>query len=369
MRLRAEREARAEKLHIALNRLAAGHVDEPPPPPIDKKVTTTSREAALLTLPPERKPFFYEREDDVPHRSSPLPDLGLLRTIQGPLPLSLSSHANRVPTPSPSPADPAAAQASTGASSMAMIPVSPRSSSEKLKQLQHIDLDAGLEATSFARLFGATAGAAEGLLLRSFGVGANSGALRARARRVGDGGPHGGSDGETTHIVLKLEQAETRQKLRRWLAEENRAAQVLSILERAPPNFRQALTDILERLLCGDDREKTTSGEEISVLGGATAMVHSLGTQLVVHEAPLVSADGCTSKAVPALQVSHVGPRHPEPSEHGRAADAGASGDVGDSTLRITLSSRNGPDGSYLAGLSEITAVEITSSRSKPSSQ
>ena len=191
----------------------------------------------------------------------------------------------------------------------------------------------------------------------------------ARVRRVVDGSPHSGSDGETTQIVLNLEQAETRQKLRRWLAEENRAAQVLSILERAPSNFRQALTDTLERLLCGDDREKTTSGEGISVLGGSTAMVHSLGTQLVVHEAPLVSADGCTSKDVPELHASHVVPRYPEPSVHGRAADAGASDDVGDSTLRITLSSRNGPDGSYLAGLSEITAVEITSSRSKPPSQ
>ena len=59
----------------------------------------------------------------------------------------------------------------------------------------------------------------------------------------------------TGEIILDLSHAMTRQRLRRWLAEENRASQVLACLESAPPNFRQALTAVLERLLCGDEAE------------------------------------------------------------------------------------------------------------------
>ena len=50
---------------------------------------------------------------------------------------------------------------------------------------------------------------------------------------------------------------------------------MLSVLERAPPNFRVALTAVLERLLCGDESD---DDGVLTELGGERALVRSRGT-------------------------------------------------------------------------------------------
>jgi len=72
-------------------------------------------------------------------------------------------------------------------------------------------------------------------------------------------GRHGGNDGLMINLdLLKLSQ---RHHIRRWLIEQNRAAQVMSLIASAPPQTRQALTALLERLLCAEtDEHVATSG-------------------------------------------------------------------------------------------------------------
>jgi hypothetical protein len=337
-----ERARREERLNRALSRIAQGHVDAPQP---SAKTATTPSKAAMApttaalvkrrpqTLPAHRA-FFYEDEN---HAASPprpaLPGLDHLRTLQGPSPLSLPN---------------------AGPPSRALVPSLGRS-------LMKVDLGGGarhdaagqsskpLDMNMLTRML-VGAGDASGVPT-ALGPLAQSRTLA----RQGDFFP-GVSEGEESQIVLDLEQAGTRQRLRRWLAEENRASQVLAILERAPPNFRQALTSVLERLLCGDESDDMEEG--FTVLSGETAMVRSRGTSLVVHEAPLVQGvgGGFSNPAVPVLRTSSIVPRT------GPSAHRNRPGGSGDCTLRITLSSRGG-DGSHLAGLSEITAVEIAPSK------
>jgi len=70
---------------------------------------------------------------------------------------------------------------------------------------------------------------------------------------------------------------------------------VLALIERAPANARQPLTDVLAKLLGGDS---VGAGDEVS--GYSTALVPATGTKLVVHEAPLVEPP----KLVPPLKLS-----------------------------------------------------------------
>ena len=69
--------------------------------------------------------------------------------------------------------------------------------------------------------------------------------------------------------TLHLSELETRDWLRGYLTREGRAAQLLALLEGAPPGQRQALVALLERLLCGDT---SVNAAAITMLG-ATAMV------------------------------------------------------------------------------------------------
>ena len=140
--------------------------------------------------------------------------------------------------------------------------------------------------------------------------------------------------GEEFDITLDLGRHETRRQLREWLATENRAAQVLNLLKRAPAGQARALTDVLARLLLGDDApthrsdgliesiegggllEMTHDVDELHNLveladysssgGGststalATALVRTRGSEIVLHEAPLVSVPVLNLDRLPA---------------------------------------------------------------------
>lgn len=140
--------------------------------------------------------------------------------------------------------------------------------------------------------------------------------------------------GEEFDITLDLGRHETRRQLREWLATENRAAQVLNLLKRAPAGQARALTDVLARLLLGDDApthrsdgliessegggllEMTHDVDEVHNLveladyssggGGSTstalvtALVRSRGSEIVLHEAPLVPVPALNLDRLPA---------------------------------------------------------------------
>ena len=156
----------------------------------------------------------------------------------------------------------------------------------------------------------------------------------------------------TGEIVLDLEQWETRQRVRRWLAEENRASQVLDILERSPPAFRAALTAVLERLLCSEDDDQEPG---VTMLGaaaaGAAQLVPSYAAaaplQFALTDAssssslPSSSLPSSSSTLVPALQLPGGGGGHTS-----ARSSVGVSG-----ALRISLSSRNGGADSYVTGV------------------
>ncbi|KOO30056.1 hypothetical protein Ctob_005573 [Chrysochromulina tobinii] len=84
--------------------------------------------------------------------------------------------------------------------------------------------------------------------------------------------------GEEFDITLDLGRHETRRQLREWLATENRAAQVLNLLKRAPAGQARALTDVLARLLLGDDAPTHRSDGliESSEGGGLLEMTHDV---------------------------------------------------------------------------------------------
>ena len=140
--------------------------------------------------------------------------------------------------------------------------------------------------------------------------------------------------GEEFDITLDLGRHETRRQLREWLATENRAAQVLNLLKRAPAGQARALTDVLARLLLGDDApthrsdgliessegggllEMTHDVDEVHNLveladyssggGGSTstalvtALVRTRGSEIVLHEAPLVPVPALNLDRLPA---------------------------------------------------------------------
>lgn len=67
------------------------------------------------------------------------------------------------------------------------------------------------------------------------------------------------SSGREATLVIDFGIDETRQTIRRWLMESNRAAQVLEFVERAPPTARPALIALLERLVLGDESSESMS--------------------------------------------------------------------------------------------------------------
>jgi len=136
-------------------------------------------------------------------------------------------------------------------------------------------------------------------------------------------------------VVLDLSRHETRRKLREWLADHERAAQVRELLEKAPEALRQSLTNVLARLLVADDppgSEGGTGGElgmrplpglimhagmtsaVTSAVGSAArsldapsrALVPARTSAMVVHEAPLVPSLNLAT--LPAQASHRAGP-------------------------------------------------------------
>ena len=189
--------------------------------------------------------------------------------------------------------------------------------------------------------------------------------------------------GEEFDITLDLGRHETRRQLREWLATENRAAQVLNLLKRAPAGQARALTDVLARLLLGDDAsthrsdgliessegggllEMTHDVDEVHNLveladyssggGGSTstalvtALVRTRGSEIVLHEAPLVPVPALNLDRLPA-ESQRARPGMPKLSDGTvptlrirNDVGGGASSSGGSRSLHLTVRSSH-PD-------------------------
>ena len=83
-------------------------------------------------------------------------------------------------------------------------------------------------------------------------------------------------------VVLDPEHNATRDAMRQWLSDANRASQLLTMIEQAPHSFRAGLVAVLERLLCGGEGGDPAAAPE----SGATALVRSRGTEFQRHLVP-----------------------------------------------------------------------------------
>ena len=304
--IKEEREKREARLHRALQRLATGEDQEPTPSPAASPLKP--KRTAVPKRGPRARPDTpssfakVPTEDAEPGSRPALPNLGHLLARQPPSPLSLSTG-----TPS------TAAGRIDGQPSLP-----PRMNSHALSHLQRVDL----HGTPGANVLGGLQEFLQASLPPNVNVAgpvphstSSSESTFARSPIFSTAAPRSTLETQGSGIVqlasdasrqdesfyLDMDDAPTRQRLRRWLSRENRASQVLQILQSAPANFRQALTLLLERLLCGDEEDES---DVVTMLGSETSMVKSLGTALMVHEAPLLA-----QPAVPQLQMAFAIPR------------------------------------------------------------